>query len=67
MALPIQTNIVTMDYPSRGLPFVDVPAKSGIATQTMDYPSRGLPFVTNDGFTATATTISMRMMLGMGM
>jgi len=52
MPLPIQSDIVKMDYPSRGLPFVDVPAKTGISTQTMDYPSRGLPFVTNDGFTA---------------
>ena len=45
MALPTQADITTMDYPSRGLPFVYVAAKSGIDPTTMDYPSRGLPFV----------------------
>ena len=50
MALPVQTAIATGDYPSRGLPYLNLPAKSSIDTQTMDYPSRGLPFVTNDDF-----------------
>lgn len=69
MALPIQTEITTMDFPSRGLPYVDVPAKSGIVTQTMDFPSRGLPFVTNDGFTAApaaVASVGYRNLLGVG-
>ena len=56
MALPIQSEIVTMDYPSRGLPFINVPASATVDTETMDYPSRGLPFVVN-GFGEEAQII----------
>lgn len=68
MALPVQDEITTMDYPSRGLPYVDVPAKDGIVTQTMDYTSRGLPFVTNDDFTGgeEVTIIPLRTLMGIG-
>ncbi len=45
MALPTQADIVTMDYPSRGLPFVQVVATASVDATTMDYPSRGLPLV----------------------
>lgn len=47
MALPNQNDIVKMDYPSRGLPYVNIPVSSTVNPETMDYPSRGLPFVTN--------------------
>lgn len=67
MALPTQTNIVTMDYPSRGLPFVDVAAKTGISTETMDYPSRGLPFIVNAfGAAAAAAAINYLTLLDVG-
>lgn len=69
MALPVQTDITTGDYPSRGLPYLDLPAKTGITTQTMDYPSRGLPFVTNDDFSGGApadTNIRSLTLLGAG-
>jgi hypothetical protein len=67
MVLPVQTDLTTMDYPSRGGSYIDVPAKSGIITQTMDYPSRGIPLVTNDDFSSgTVVSSPMRMMMGMG-
>lgn len=66
MPLPTQTDMLTMDYPSRGLPYVDVPAKSGIDTQTMDYPSRGLPFVTNAYGAAAAVVRFFLGLLGVG-
>ena len=71
MALPTQEDIVTMDIASRGLPYLDVPAKSSIDTQLMDTASRGLPFVTNDDFdggapTPTDTFIGWRMLMGVG-
>lgn len=72
MSLPVQTDITTGDFPSRGLPYLDLPAKSSIDTQTMDYPSRGLPLVTNDDFSgggpppATTIIIPQRMRMGMG-
>jgi len=55
MALLTPTELATMDYVHLGVPFVDVPAKSTIATQTMDYVHIGAPFVTHD-FVASATT-----------
>ena len=67
MALPTVEDIQTMDIPSRGLPYVDVPAKTGITTQTMDYVSRGLPFVTNDDFDGgapPATAVKDMIMMG---
>jgi hypothetical protein len=57
MALPTVEDISTLDFPSRGLPYVDVPAKTGITTQTMDYVSRGLPFITNDDFDGGAPPV----------
>jgi len=66
MALPVQTDITTMDYPSRGIAFLDVPAKSGIATQTMDYPSRGIALVTNDGFASSRSGGGGLLLLGVG-
>ncbi len=70
MALPVQSDIVTMDYPSRGLPYCDVPASSTVDTQTMDYPSRGLPLVTNPygaGTAVAGTNVSWRNLLGVGL
>ena len=45
MALPTAAEVQTMDFVSRGLPFVDVPV-SATDTSTLDYVSRGLPFLT---------------------
>lgn len=67
MALPTQSEITTLDYPSRGLPFNDVPASSTVDTGTMDYPSRGLPLVSNPFGGVAVTQISTRMLMGVGM
>ena len=47
MSLPSSNDLLTMDYPYQGLPFVDVPTNSTVNTQTMDWVYNGLPFVTN--------------------
>ena len=39
--------MITMDYPSRGLPHMEGEFNSDTNTETMDIPSRGLPFVAN--------------------
>ena len=44
MALPTKTNLLSLDYNDRGLPFVWVEAKS-LSTTSLDYNDRGLPFV----------------------
>lgn len=45
-----------MDYVYLGAPFVYVPAKSSILTQTMDYVYLGAPFVTSDYVSTPAGT-----------
>jgi len=47
MALPTKTDLVKMDVPYLGQPFVYVPAKQVIETKTMDYSYLGLPFTVN--------------------
>jgi len=47
MALPTQSDLITMDYSYQGQPFVNVSAKSGIDLTTMDYSYLGQPFVGN--------------------
>lgn len=68
MALPTQADIVTMDYPSRGLPFVQVVATASVDATTMDYVSRGLPFVPNPFPTSAPSpaTLQVLMMMGVG-
>lgn len=68
LVLPVQSEITTMNYSSRGLPFVDVPASSSIDVQTMDYVSRGLPFVPNPFPTSAPSpaTLQVLMMMGVG-
>lgn len=43
MALPTKTDLQTLDYTWRGLPFAQIEAKS-LSTQTLDVTWRGLPF-----------------------
>lgn len=67
MALPQQSDIVTMDFPSRGGPFIEVPAKSAVDATTLDYPSRGLPFFAQlFGAGVAATIIRVLAILGAG-
>ena len=47
MALPIKSDVETMDYSYQGQPFVDIPGRSDVDTTTMDYSWLGQPFVTN--------------------
>jgi|GEM_PF-6856039 len=47
MALPTASDLKTMDYSYRGLPFVSIAANSSVNLTTMDYAYRGLPFVAN--------------------
>ena len=56
MSLPTQTELKTMDYSYLGQPFVNVPAKTGMALSTMDYAYLAQPFVPNPDTVATAVT-----------
>lgn len=67
MALPTQSDIVKMDYPSRGGPFVEVVAKSGIDGTTLDYPSRGGGgFFQAFGSAAAAAVQQLLSLMGVG-
>lgn len=47
MAIPRKSEIVTLDYVSRGLPQVEVAAPSPVTSYSVDYVSGGLPFLGN--------------------
>jgi hypothetical protein len=47
MALPVTTQLKTMDFAFQGQPFVDTIAKGTIDTWGMDVAFQGSPFVTN--------------------
>lgn len=48
MALLKQSEIVTLDYPSRGLPLMQTVATSAVDLTTLDYVSRGIAFFANN-------------------
>ena len=55
MALPNVTTLKQMDYSYKGMPFVEIPAKTGIDLSLMDFAYLAMPFVRNDDFPAVAT------------
>ena len=62
MALPVKTDIVTMDFGFRGSPFVSVEAKAAVVTAGMDWGYLGQPFVVNpSGGVAPTTSIKKYM------
>lgn len=57
MAIPVSSDLESMDYVYNGQPFVNVPAKSTIDLTTMDYVYLGQPFVGNaSDYTPTPPT-----------
>lgn len=47
MALPSNTDFITMDWGLSGRPFVSIPSTPSIDTLGMDWGLNGQPFVTN--------------------
>lgn len=48
MALPIKTELQTLDYAFEGLPFAYIEAKDGVETDGLDFAYLGLPFFAAD-------------------
>lgn len=55
MALLRQQEIVKLDYPSRGLPFMQTVTTGAVDSTTLDYVSRGIAFLANNYGTVIKT------------
>ena len=63
MTLPVATDLQTLDFTFKGLPFAYVEAKSSIGTSSLDFMFQGLPFVAATAAGAAPSFNATRMML----